>query len=124
MEVQVKERPVADVDGASAPLRVAFPQQSYPVGQDALICVAALGFGDVGPDLFEKILELMKPASLLAFNIKEQFLNSLDPTGFNDLFCRLQAQKKWKPLKQWRHFHRLSTWGEPIYYAGVVAEVL
>ena len=95
----------------------------HRLGIDTLICVAALGFDDVSPDLFEHALSALAPGSLVAFNIKEQFLNNLDPSGFNHLFDRLQRTRKLKPLKQWRHFHRYSTWGEEIYYAGVVAEV-
>ena len=91
---------------------------------DTVVCVAALGFGDVGPELFEEIVGMLKPGNVLAFNIKEQFLNSLDPTGFNQLFLKLQSEGILKPLKQWRHFHRYSTWGEALYYSGVVAQVL
>lgn len=93
------------------------------LGIDTVICVAALGFGDVGPGFFERILSILAPGSLVAFNIKEQFLNCLDPTGFYQLFGRLQQQGRLQPLKHWRQFHRLSTWGEPIYYSGVVAEI-
>ncbi|MBS2039670.1 methyltransferase [bacterium] len=89
---------------------------------DTVICVAALGFGDIDPNLFETVLEALPTGSLLAFNIKEQFLNALDPSGFNHLFTHLQAQGKFKPLRQWKHFHRYSTWGEPLHYLGVLAE--
>jgi hypothetical protein len=91
---------------------------------NALICVAALGFGDIDPTLFESIVSGLPSGSLVAFNIKEQFLNGLDPSGFNRLFGRLTDQGKLKPLRQWRHFHRLSTWGDPLHYLGVVAECL
>lgn len=89
---------------------------------NTVICVAALGFGDIDPELFEKVLSSLPSGSLIAFNIKEQFLNSLDPSGFNRLFGQLQTQGKLKPLRQWRHFHRYSTWGDPLHYLGVVAE--
>ena len=89
---------------------------------NVLICVAALGFGDIDPALFESILSGLPSGSILAFNIKEQFLNTLDPSGFNKLFARLTEQGRLKPIRQWRHFHRLSTWGDPLYYLGVVAE--
>ena len=89
---------------------------------NTVICVAALGFGDIAPDLFEKVISALPSGSIVAFNIKEQFLNSLDPSGFNRLFTRLSTQGKLNPLRQWRHFHRYSTWGDPLHYLGVVAE--
>lgn len=91
---------------------------------NTVICVAALGFGDIGPELFEEVLSVLPSGSLVAFNIKEQFLNTLDPSGFNRLFTRLQLQEKLKPLRQWRHFHRFSTWGDPLHYLGVIARTL
>ncbi len=91
---------------------------------NTVICVAALGFGDIGPELFEEVLSVLPADSLVAFNIKEQFLNVLDPSGFHQLFMRLQFQGKLKPLKQWRHFHRYSTWGDPLHYLGVIARTL
>ena len=91
---------------------------------NTVICVAALGFGDIDPELFEKVLEALPSGALVAFNIKEQFLNALDPSGFNHLFMRLQSQGRLRPLRQWRHFHRYSTWGEPLHYLGVLAEKL
>lgn len=93
-------------------------------GVNTVICVAALGFGDIDPELFEKVLGALPSGSLIAFNIKEQFLNALDPSGFNRLFTRLSTQGKFNPLRQWRHFHRYSTWGDPLHYLGVVAECL
>ena len=95
-----------------------------PFEINTVICVAALGFGDIDPDLFEEVLAALPAHSMVAFNIKEQFLNALDPSGFNRMFIRLQDQGKLRPIRQWRHFHRYSTWGDPLHYLGVVAETL
>ena len=54
---------------------------------DALITVAALGFGDIPPHVFARAFNLIRPGGIVALAIKEDFLKpSTDASGFAGLF--------------------------------------
>lgn len=89
---------------------------------DILSCVAALGFGDVPTDVFTTAFERVRVGGLLAFNIKEDFLQLLDPTGFSSLIADLVRRGVLDVRRRRRYQHRLATNGEPIFYVAVVAE--
>ncbi len=86
-----------------------------------LVTVAALGFGDIPPRAFAVAFNLIRPGGLLAFNIRDSFLNARDRTGFskliNDMSCGGIIQiESWK-----RYVHRLTVHGKPIEYIAIIA---
>ena len=56
---------------------------------NALVSVAALGFGDIPPRAFAEAFNLVSDGGWIAFNIKEHFLDDGEPTGFSRLIGRL-----------------------------------
>jgi SAM-dependent methyltransferase len=89
---------------------------------NAFTCVAALGFGDIPPEVFCEALRRVNTPSLVAYNIKEKFLGEEDPSGFSDLVDRLDSEGSLVTLAKERYQHRLSWAGEPLYYYAVLAE--
>jgi SAM-dependent methyltransferase len=85
-------------------------------------CVAALGFGDIPPEVFCEALRRINTPSLVAYNIKETFLGEKDPSGFSDMVERLDQEGSLVTLSKERYQHRLSWAGEPLYYYAVLAE--
>lgn len=91
---------------------------------DCLACVAALGFGDIPPAAFLAALELVQTPGLVAFNLKEDFLSSESPTGFDRLVRDLVRTGVLRVESYRRYAHRLSAAGEPLHYAAIVASKL
>jgi SAM-dependent methyltransferase len=89
---------------------------------NALTCVAALGFGDIPPEVFCEALRRIATPSLVVYTIKEKFLGEEDPSGFSDLVERLDSEGSLVTLQQERYQHRLSWAGEPLHYYAVLAE--
>jgi predicted TPR repeat methyltransferase len=89
---------------------------------NALTCVAALGFGDIPPDVFLEGLSHLATPALVAFTIKERFLGDGDPSGFASLIDRLYADGTLREIDRVRYQHRLSWAGEPLHYVAVLAE--
>jgi SAM-dependent methyltransferase len=91
---------------------------------NCLVSVAALGFGDIPPSAFANALNHVTPGGLIAFTLRDRFLEDTDPTGYHRLVTRMMAESVARPLAQHRYRHRYSTAGEPLYYIAVVAEKL
>ena len=91
---------------------------------NCLTTVAALGFGDIPPKAFAKALDVIATPGWLAFNIKEDFLNERDSTGFCKLIRQICRQEIIQVQAYRRYQHRLSVTGEPLYYVAVVAQKL
>jgi SAM-dependent methyltransferase len=85
-------------------------------------CVAALGFGDIPPEVFCEALRRINTPSLVAYNIKDKFLGEKDPSGFSDMVERLDQEGSLVTLSKQRYQHRLSWAGEPLHYYAVLAE--
>jgi predicted TPR repeat methyltransferase len=91
---------------------------------NALTCVAALGFGDIPPRAYRHAANFVAPGGLLAFNIKDEFLDARYTHGFAELMrqmvnggvVRLEATRRYR--------HRLSAAGDPIHYTAMVATKL
>lgn len=93
------------------------------VGFNCLTTVAALGFGDIPPAAFAQAYNYVRPGGLVAFTIKEDFLQAFDGTGFSRLIRRmLNDGVLADPSAQRRYRHRLAVSGEPLYYVAYVAE--
>jgi predicted TPR repeat methyltransferase len=91
---------------------------------NALTCVAALGFGDIPPRAYRQAAGYVAPGGLLAFNIKEDFLDARYRYGFSQLVRRMIREKVVRVEAMRRYIHRFSAAGEPIHYTAMVTTKL
>jgi SAM-dependent methyltransferase len=87
---------------------------------NALVTVAALGFGDIPPRAFAEAFNTVADGGWIAFNIKEHFLDDGDPTGFSRLIAKLLENGLVEQRAEKVYRHRLSTNGEPLDYVALV----
>jgi predicted TPR repeat methyltransferase len=87
---------------------------------NCLTCVAALGFGDIPPVAFANACDLIEEGGWIAFNIKNDFLDSKDPSGFARLIRRMIDKNVLHVRARQRYRHRVATSGEPLYYTALV----
>ncbi len=87
---------------------------------NGLLCVAALGFGDIPPAAFANAYNLVQDGGWVAFNIKEDFLSGEDRSGFQELIATVIEDGTMRVHVQTRYRHRNATNGEPIYYVALV----
>lgn len=87
---------------------------------NAMTCVAALGFGDIPTAAFVTAFNLVRDGGWVAFNIKEDFLNGNDRSGFSGLIRTVADRGDFEICSQKRYQHRLSTSGEALHYVAVV----
>ena len=90
---------------------------------DALVTVAALGFGDISADAFANAFNLMKDGSWIAFNIKDSFLCADDKTGFCRAINSL-LHGSLEMIETSRYRHRMSLGGAPLYYYVIIGKKL
>jgi predicted TPR repeat methyltransferase len=88
---------------------------------NCLTSVAALGFGDIPPEAFAAAYNLVEDGGLIAFNIKERFVEDGDRSGFEELITRSLEDGTMDLQAQRRYRHRLSVAGEPLHYIAMVA---
>jgi SAM-dependent methyltransferase len=88
---------------------------------DCLISVAALGFDDIPPQALATAYDLVRPGGWIALTIKEDFLTTDDPSGFQKLIRRMIDEKLLDLRTQERYRHRLSSNGQPLYYIALIA---
>jgi SAM-dependent methyltransferase len=89
---------------------------------NCLTCVAALGFGDIPADAFRAAYDLVSPDGWVAFNIRDQFLDNGDASGFSRLLNSMFENGELEEHTRQRYQHRVSVSGEPLYYVAVVAQ--
>lgn len=119
-----RDRPEVYDDYLVADLTTLAPAQRDALladGLNTMTTVAALGFGDIPPAAFGAAFNLVSTPGLLAFNIKEDFVRSADPSGFHRLIQRMFDEQVIVPLAEEHYRHRLSVRGEPLYYIAYVA---
>ena len=88
---------------------------------NALVSVAALGFGDIPPRAFAEAFNLVEDGGWVALNIKENFLDKgADSTGFSRLIARLLEQGIAEQKAEKTYRHRFSTSGNPLNYVALV----
>jgi hypothetical protein len=88
---------------------------------NAMTVVAALGFGDIPAKAFLTAIDLLETPAYLAFNIKEDFVQARDDSGFAELIREL-AQRDVLHMQAYRRYqHRISCAGDPLYYIAMVA---
>ena len=82
--------------------------------------VAALGFDDMPPRAFAEAYNAAAEAAWVAFNIKADFLDQVDESGFRGLIRRMVREGVFEVVADRRYIHRLSIAGEPLEYVAVV----
>ncbi len=87
---------------------------------NCLVCVAALGFGDIPPTAFAEAYNLVEPQGWIAFNIKEDFLNGPDSSGFARLIRGMIDEGVFSVEAEKRYRHRMATNGDPLFYVAIV----
>lgn len=87
---------------------------------NCLTCVAALGFGDIPPLAFAEAYSLIETGGLIAFNIKETFLESTDSSGFSRLIKRMIKDDLLNVACRVKYQHRVATNGDPLHYVAIV----
>jgi predicted TPR repeat methyltransferase len=85
-----------------------------------LTTVAALGFGDIPCDAFVSAFNVIPDGGWIAFNIKAQFLDQTDPTGFAKLVTTMLTEGMLEERTRQRYDHRLSITGEALEYIALV----
>jgi hypothetical protein len=85
----------------------------------AMTSVAALGFGDVPPEVFTAAFGLLEDGGWIAFTIKEDFLNGADESGFAALIGDLLGGGAIEERVRRRYEHRLDVNGDPIHYVAI-----
>ncbi len=88
---------------------------------NCLTCVAALGFGDIPPEAFRAAYNTVEDGGWVAFNLKEDFMNGADRSGFSKLISRGTEEGVLEVRSEKRYRHRLSTSGEALHYIAMVA---
>ncbi|MGK4008899.1 methyltransferase domain-containing protein [Sorangium sp. So ce1036] len=91
---------------------------------NTMTCVAALGFGDIPHQAFIAAVNLIEDGGLVAFNIKEAFLDTKYRFGFSHLIRTVFEQKLFRLEASRRYVHRRSSQGVPLYYTAMVATKL
>jgi len=89
-------------------------------GINCLVCVAALGFGDIPPSAFEAAYQKVAPDGWVVFNIKESFLNG-GGSEFAQLIRSMIDDGRLLVREQHTYQHRLAVNGEPLRYTAIVA---
>ena len=107
------------VDMASMPPATERELRSH--GFSCLTTVAALGFGDIPPTAFVAAYNLVSDEGWVAFNIKKDFLDGGDGTGFSRLLRRMFEDGTMDELSRREYPHRLAAHGDALPYVAIVA---
>jgi SAM-dependent methyltransferase len=122
-----RERHYAYDDYVVADFRALTPEETQRLRREHLNClviVAALGFGDIPSAAFLTALDLVESPGWVAFNIKEDFLETTDTSGFAGLLQQLAAAGVLQRESFRRYQHRVSFAGTPLHYGVMVAHKL
>ena len=87
---------------------------------DCMVCVAALGFGDVPMLAFAEAFNLVASPGWLAFNVRDKILEQ-EADGFGGLIGRMCDEGVIEERARRRYTHRVSIAGEPLDYFAIVA---
>ena len=88
---------------------------------NCLTTVAALGFGDIPARAFATAYNLVSRHGWIAFNIKEDFLDDADDSGFSAMIRRMNRENIMQIQAYRRYCHRLSIDGERLHYVAMIA---
>ncbi|MGD2126722.1 MAG: class I SAM-dependent methyltransferase [Desulfobacteraceae bacterium] len=87
---------------------------------NCLVAVGALGFSDISPRAFTQAYNLIGVGGWIAFNIKEDFMEEGDSTGFERLIRGMVYDGALELKVRRRYCHRLSMNGRPLHYMAVI----
>jgi hypothetical protein len=91
---------------------------------NCLTIVSSLGFEDIPPMAFIQAYNLISDMGWVAFNIKDEFVETADSTGFAQLIHQMIDADILK-LKTKQHYrHRFHQDGTPLYYVAFIGEKL
>ncbi|MEX1142498.1 MAG: methyltransferase domain-containing protein [Thermoleophilaceae bacterium] len=90
-------------------------------GFNCLTTVAALGFGDIPPEAFATAYDLVETDGWVAFNIKEDFVDEANPSGFSRMIRGGLDDGALELAADHTYQHRLAVDGDPIHYVAMVA---
>ena len=88
---------------------------------NSLVCVAALGFGDIPPRVFINAFNAIAEDGWIAMTIKEDFLSEDDDSGFARLLRAMMAEGFFELQAHQRYVHRVSVEGEELFYVSLIA---
>jgi len=109
---------VVDLTNLSEESRVELDDHDF----NAMVCVAALGFGDIPPNAFAQAFNMVEVGGHVAFNIKEDFMSDEDETGFSALIRHALDEGTLELEGEMRSYqHRLSAAGQPLQYLAASA---
>jgi hypothetical protein len=91
-------------------------------GFNCLVTVGALGFGDIHPKAFANAYSFIAQDGWIVFNIKEDFLETSDKTGFSGLIRDMIERGVIEVQVKHRCRHRFSVGGQPLHYVGIIAK--
>ena len=95
------------------------PEELRDARFGAMTSVAALGFGDVPPEVFTAAFGLVVDGGWIAFTIKEDFLEAADESGFAALVADMLRSGAVEERARRRYRHRLDVHGDPIHYVAI-----
>ena len=87
---------------------------------NAMVCVAALGYGDIPPEVFMAAYDRVASGGWVGFNIKPQFLDEANDSGFAALVRELLAGGTFEVAARQTYVHRLAPDGSEIVYEALV----
>lgn len=87
---------------------------------NCLTCVAALGFGDIPPEVFAAAYNRIDNNGWIAFTIKPDFLTQADPSGFSKLIKRMLEEDILDVSQRENYLHRVATHGEELHYEAFI----
>lgn len=122
-----RDRPMVYDDYLVADLSQLSPETKSSIeaaNPTCLVCVAALGFGDIPPKAYYNALSFIPSGGLLAFNIKADFLKPSYHHGFSELIRRMNETEIIRIEALQRYRHRINVNGEPLFYTAMVATKL
>ncbi|MBW1744219.1 MAG: class I SAM-dependent methyltransferase [Deltaproteobacteria bacterium] len=89
---------------------------------NCLVGVGALGFGDIHPKAFASAFSFIAKDGWIAFNIKEDFLEESDKTGFSGLIGEMIEKGVLEVQVKHQYRHRFSVDRQPLHYIGIIAK--
>jgi predicted TPR repeat methyltransferase len=118
-----RDRPGLYVDYVACDLTDLDPTEQRRIDAtepNLLTTVAALGFGDIPCEAFLTAYNAIADGGWIAFNIKAEFLDANDPTGFAKLVHAMLDEGILEERTRRRYDHRLSMAGEALEYIALV----
>ena len=111
-----KDFVIDDLTNPSAQSVATLDRHSY----NCLTCIAALGFGDIPPEVFAAACNRIDNNGWIAFTIKPDFLTEADPSGFSRLIRRMLEEDILDVSQREKYLHRVSTDGDKLCYEAFI----